>query len=188
MTLLSFAGFLAQTPSTGSGGGSMLTIGAALLFFAAITLFVIEMLVPSGGILGLGAVICAIGGIVCLFWIDTTYGLVGMAATLLAAPFFVGFAMYLLPYTPLFRRMMLEDDEPTGDEEPQRRFPEPKADPLVGAEGEALTLLKPIGTCRINGRRESCISVTTTIEKGTRVRVVGTDGMTLQVQPIESAE
>ena len=79
---------LAQTPSATPGGGSDGTYlaWAIALLAIALALFLVEMFVPSGGLLALLSTGSLIGGLVLMFWEDTTFGLVALIVVLLALP------------------------------------------------------------------------------------------------------
>lgn len=159
---------------------------AIIAFGMAIALLILETFVPSGGVLGVLAGMSAVGGIVMFFRFDTTWGMVSMAVTLLATPFLIGGLLWIWPHTPIGRALTLGDsdddpDEPTtganagGDD----------ASIAVGLEGVALTELRPVGACRLDGKRTDCIAQTGMIEPGTKVKVVFVDGLTVRVKGIE---
>lgn len=154
---------------------------AIIAFGMALALVVLEAFVPSGGVLGILAGVCAIGGIVLFFRFDTTWGMASMAITLLATPFIIGAMLWVWPNTPIGRALTLEEEQEA------LNAPGPPDDSpdaiLVGTEGEALTELRPVGACRLAGKRIDCIAQTGVIEPGTKVRVIYTDGMTTKVKP-----
>jgi membrane-bound serine protease (ClpP class) len=55
---------------------------------------------------------------------------------------------------------------------------------LIGAEGVATTAIRPRGTARVASELWTVDSVAGPIAKGTRVRVVGTEGLRLKVEPV----
>ena len=59
----------------------------------------------------------------------------------------------------------------------------PAASDLVGQTGEALTDLRPAGKVTIEGQRHEATSEREFISRGSRVRVIGTDGPALVVRP-----
>ncbi|HEX7010295.1 MAG TPA: NfeD family protein, partial [Phycisphaeraceae bacterium] len=116
---------------------------------------------------------------------------------LLALPFGIMFAMKIWPHTPLGRALILrspgqaEEEGSEDQEEDQEQPPTPGTTPQqgpkprVGAEGQAITSLRPVGTCLIDGRREECLAVGGAIDPGARVQVVAVDGMHIRVKAVE---
>ncbi|MBX2852227.1 MAG: hypothetical protein KTR15_10825 [Phycisphaeraceae bacterium] len=178
---------LAQsTPATqgaqASGDDTQWMVWAIIAFGVAITLLVLEAFLPSGGVLGVLAGICALGGIVMFFRFDTTWGMVSMAVALLATPFIIAAMLWVWPNTPIGRALTLEDKQQRVNTDERGR--DGDAEISVGVEGEALTDLRPVGACRLNGERIDCTSHAGVIEKGTKVRVVGVEGVSIKVKAV----
>lgn len=192
--LLNITVLLAQTAggsasgSPAAQGTSQLLIWAIVLFGMAIAFFIAEVFVPSGGLLGACAALCLIGGVVMLFGVDTTVGLIGLIISLIAIPFALMLALKIWPSTPIGKALTLgsnEDKESAYDGQVTPPSEQSKhALPVqVGTLGETLTELRPVGTCLLNNQRLECLSEAGVIEKGTRVRVVAADGMQIKVRP-----
>lgn len=168
-------------------GESALVLGLVLLA-AALVLLVIDLFVPSAGILSLTAALVAVAGVVCLFTHDTTWGLIGMVTVIVMGPALFLLGLKVMPHTPIGRQLILrspgvgdEDD----DEDGPIGLPSPNAlAALVGQEGEVLTELRPIGTVRIGESRYDALSETTWLPAGTRVRVVHAEAMQIRVRPV----
>lgn len=170
-------------PMSGYVGWAVALLGLALI------LFFIEIFVPSGGVIGVAAAAALIAGIVILFGIDTRLGLLATFVALVTSPLFFALAIKLWPNTPIARmltlhteqRRELEDadveDDPNALADPLRR--------LLGATGQALTDLRPVGTCLINGERTECLAERGVIRAGSEVRVVAVDGMHVKVRQAE---
>jgi membrane-bound ClpP family serine protease len=155
---------------------------AAAFISIALILYAIEIFVPSGGVIGLVATISLISGIVALFWVNTTLGIIGTIVVIVAAPFVMALAIKIFPSTPVGRLLTLNDAQKAGvvrydaarDENP---------DQLVGATGTAVTELRPVGTCKINGQRLECLAEGGLILPGSSVKVISVDGMQIKVRP-----
>lgn len=152
-------------------------VWALALLGVAVLLFFVEIMVPSGGVIGFISAMSLIGGIVMLFKFNTQVGLIGAILSLLAVPFLFAFALKLWPSTPIARMLLLknpprDDDANQGDSPPGN---------LVGARGKAVTDLRPIGKCLIDGRRIECVAQTGLIRSGSGVHVVSHEGMTIKV-------
>ena len=153
-------------------------IGAVILIAIALIFFFLEVFVPSGGLLALLAAVALIVGVVMLFYVNTTLGLIGLVLSLVAIPFLVAFGMKIMPNTPIGRLLTLKNPPPADD--PAEAAASRKD--LVGATGKALTDLRPIGTCLINGERTECMAERGVIEAGQPVRIVLADGMQIKVR------
>ncbi|MGB0767614.1 MAG: NfeD family protein [Phycisphaeraceae bacterium] len=165
-----------------SGDDTQWMVFAIIAFGVAITLMVLEAFLPSGGVLGLLAGFCALAGVVMFFMFDDMWGMVSMAVSLLAAPFAVAAMLWVWPNTPIGRALTLDDEQPVAN---QNGLPnEPEGGIAVGLEGEALTDLRPVGACRLDGRRIDCLSQSGVIERGTPVRVIGVEGSRIRVRAV----
>lgn len=182
---------LAQAPGmqpASSGSGEHI-IWAIVFFGMAVALFIAELFVPSGGIIGIAAAACMIACIVFLFWFDTYVGLAGAIVSVIALPFAFAGALWVWPSTPIGRALTLG-----GDEEPEESDLDGQEIPYVtktheseiavGTMGETVTELRPVGTCLLDGKRQECLSASGVIESGIRVKVVSADGMQIKVKPV----
>jgi membrane-bound ClpP family serine protease len=147
---------------------------AILCLALAALIFLMELLLPSGGLLGFIATSALVAGVVLLFKIDTTAGIIGAVVALIGLPVFAILAIRLWPHTPVFRWLVLKS--------PQRADGNTEEASLVEAVGTALTELRPVGTCLIAGKRYDCISEEGVIVSGTRVRVVSADPFQIKVR------
>jgi membrane-bound serine protease (ClpP class) len=147
-----------------------------LLILLAIALFVLEAKFAGHGILGIGGVISLVLGAVMLVRSPLTAGGVGLGVALGVA---VPFALFFILLARLVMRSRLWRPA-TGSES------------LVGEEGE---VTEPVesrkGMIFIHGElwravRRADDGRKDSIPKGTRVRVVRVEGLTLHVEPIEA--
>ncbi|MCC7204024.1 MAG: hypothetical protein IT441_03010 [Phycisphaeraceae bacterium] len=153
---------------------------AVLCLAIAFILFFIEIFIPSGGLLGILSFSALVGGIALLFKVDTTVGLIGAIAALLAIPFLFAMAIKIWPNTPLFKYILLKTPS-TPPPPAAGDAPDPVS---VGDRGRTLTALRPVGTCLINHQRLECLADGRIIEAGMDIEVVGVDGMQIKVQPV----
>lgn len=186
---------LAQASGSGSapatGQTSLLVWGIVLLAAAAALLFV-ELAIPSAGVISLAAAGCAVAGLVCLTFENTTLGLSATLAVLIACPFIVGFMIKVWPNTPIGKRLILKDgdeDQGNDDSDPTRSTRRQTKShlpgvPTIGQQGVAKTPLRPVGTCVIDGRRIECLAVAGIIDAGSTVQVVDVDGMEVRVREV----
>lgn len=171
-----------QNTSSAQGDETQWMVWAIIAFGVAVTLLVLEAFLPSGGVLGVLAGICALAGIVMFFRFDTTWGMASMAVALLATPFIVAGMLWVWPNTPIGRALTLDEEQTPVNEDV--RSNDREGEIVVGMEGEALTELRPVGACRLNGKRIDCISQAGVIEKGTPVRVIGVEGVSIKVKAV----
>ena len=163
----------------------LLLWGVALIAAAAL-LLVIEVFVPSGGIIAIVSAVVAIAGVVSLFRYDTTWGLIGMLTVMLLGPIVLAFGLKVWPNTPIGRAMMFGEGGREAEERRERAQEDATAalNQLTGQTGEALTDLHPSGTIRINGVKHDAISDGGWIDRGTTVRVIGRSLNELRVRQV----
>lgn len=166
--------------------GILLTLGAILLV-------VLELGVPSGGLIGLVAGVAAIGSIVAFFMYDTMIGFAALLGYIILVPIagIFGFKVWL--NSPLARRMILGSSTegfPAEDEEggPEAHAPGSTRErealrSLIGVEGTTATALRPIGTVVIEGRRIDAFAETGVIEAGIPVIVTEVYDNQIKVRP-----
>ncbi|MEO0964105.1 MAG: NfeD family protein [Planctomycetota bacterium] len=182
LTLIVQAAQQTAPPAAAASGSQTMLIWAVILLGAAAALFVVEVFVPSGGLLGVISALCLIGGIICMFGVDTTLGLITSIIAILAVPPAIFTAMKIFPNTPVGQWLTLRQTLP----DPAVTNPENhSADVRVGDEGTALTDLRPVGACRINGHRVECVAVGPAIEPGQKVSVVVAEGFETRVRAID---
>ncbi len=147
---------------------TLLLVGAALLL--------LETVLPGmiAGLVGLG---CLIAGVVLAY---TDFGL--RTGNLVLVVVLVGVVigtlcwMRYLPDSPMARLFISRGTIGTvGAEQPE----------LVHRDGVALTQLRPSGTALIDGRRVDVVSEGQLIEKGSRIKVVATEGLRVVVRVLD---
>jgi len=153
---------------------AMISLGLAVI------LFLLELFIPSGGLLGVGAFMAAVVGVVLLFIENATYGLIGTLLCVIAMPLGVIWALRVWPHTPIGRMLILKSAEAPSDLAASAGTDTLTS--LVDQTGDALTDLRPVGACRINGKRVECLAQGGVIRAGAKVRVVSADGMAVKVR------
>ncbi len=160
----------------------------AILFLAiALVLFLLEFVVPSAGALAICAFVSLAVGVFFLYKVDTAVGLIGAIVSLAALPFLFAFGLKIFPNTPIYRKLLLKDEQPAGlgAHGIAGSAGKTAVQHLVGKTGKAVTDLRPIGTCVINGERLDCLAMTGAIKTGATIRVVAADGMGIRVKEEE---
>ncbi len=162
----------------------MLFWGLGLLAIGLL-LIIVEVFVPSGGLIALTATGSSIAGVYCLFRHSTTWGLAGILIMLVLGPAVMAFALKVWPSTPIGRRIMGERPQEVVEAErlaELRQREEWQA--MVGAEGIVITDLRPVGLAEIDGRRYEVLAQNSFIPAGTRVRVSVVEGTQIKVRAI----
>jgi membrane-bound ClpP family serine protease len=159
------------------------------LFALAILIMVIEVFVPSGGLLAIVSAVSAIGGCVAFFRHSTEAGLLSALFLLVAVPIAIWVTIKYYPHTPIGRRMFL--GSPPGEDSPEaqkhvaeRLEAEQQAQQIIGAQGTAVTDLHPVGVVKIEGQRLQALAETGIIEANTPVEVIAVVGTEVRVRPI----
>ncbi|CAN5746492.1 hypothetical protein BH11PLA1_BH11PLA1_07360 [soil metagenome] len=152
------------------------------LLAAAVLLQLVDIFVPTAGVLTVTAVVIALAGVVCLWAHSATFGLIGTMLMAVGGPviFFVG--LNLMPQTPLGRTLVLGVDEEAGATETETAASITRLQQLVGSEGKVVSDLRPIGIISVGGERYEAFAESAMIRAGSAVRVVGVvDGTSLRV-------
>jgi len=158
----------------------------AALLLAGLAVMVLEVFVPSGGILGFASVAALLAGIVTAFVaLGPLAGLGAVAVVLVAVPALLGLALKVFPETPLGRRVMppppdAADLVPNAD---RRR----RARALVGRTGRVVGDLVPWGRVEIDGEAIDAVSEGGPIDAGAAVEVVAAQGAAVVVRTAVAA-
>lgn len=162
----------------------LLIWGLALMLVAGVML-VVEVFVPTAGILGVVAAITALIGVVFLWRYNEYYGAGGLLATAIIGPTVAYYGLKLYRHTPLGRKMIgVPDDEVVEAQRQAEEAEKQAATAILGKEGVALTDLRPVGMIQVGDRRLDALAEVMFIERGSRVRVIGTSTGQVKVRQI----
>ncbi len=158
---------------------------------AALVLFFIELLVPTGGLLALLCGTAAIGSIVAFFMHDTVIGVTALAVYAVGTPILLIFVFKLWLHSPLSKRMVLggtamlpeRGEESYRESEKARSQRLSQMEELIGAEGMTLSALRPVGFVKINGQRIDAMAETGVIEANMPVVVTDVYDNQIKVRP-----
>ena len=141
----------------------MTPVTFALVFaLAGVLLLVAEVLLPSGGVLGIAGGVALAACVVACFRIDSRLGFAVSLAMVVAAPFAGTVWVKVWPKTFVGRRMILS---PVSGEASAAAVE-------VGKQGVAVSELRPMGVCDFGAGRLEARADRGTIAAGTRVEVV----------------
>lgn len=162
---------------------------AILLLLLGLALLMIEVFIPSGGLI----MITALASLGASLWFAYTAWFESspstwwtyVVGTTVSIPLSLVGAFFLLQKTPLGRRILLEG--PASDE--VRPFSEEEAHltQLIGHTGTTLSLLAPGGLAKVDGERLHCESEGMVIDSGQAIVVVGVTGNRVIVRPVVDA-
>lgn len=155
---------------------------AIILMIAGCGLVVLEVFIPSGGILSFCAAIAIVASIVMAFRRDLTAGVGFIVLTLLAVPVTLGLAFKYWPHTPMGKAFLgeLKTSDDLKPEDPRRE--------LVGKVGVAKSKMLPSGSVQIEGKYIDAISQGMAIELGQAVVVVEVRANRVVVRPADEEE
>ncbi len=145
------------------------------LFAAGVVFLALELIVP-GVAMGIVGACCFIAG--CFFCFGRYGPWVGAVAVLGAVGLGMAtiyFEFYVLPRTRAGRKLFL------GSSVGGTSQPPPAQETIVGKTGEAITTLAPSGYVVVDGKKYEAFSQDGWVSKGTPLKVVAVDHLTLRV-------
>jgi membrane-bound serine protease (ClpP class) len=156
---------------------------AILLVVLGLGLAVLEVVFPSGGILGFLSFAAILGSIVVAFQQSAAAGAVMLGVALVGIPIVVVLGFKYWPYTRMGKRILLgvPKEEDIVPDTPRRRA----LKEVIGRIGTAKSKMLPAGAVSIDGRTIDAVSEGMAIEVGQRVRVVDVKGNRVLVRPID---
>jgi membrane-bound ClpP family serine protease len=156
------------------------------LLLLGLGVMVLEVFVPSGGILGFVSIAALVAAVATAFLEQgVTAGMASLAVVVFAVPSVLALAFRWFPETPLGRRVLPpapEGADVLPDRERRRHVRE-----LVGHAGRTVTELLPWGRVEIDGESIEAMSEGGPIEAGVAVEAVGVQNTSLIVRPVAVA-
>lgn len=155
---------------------------AVVLMVVGCGILVLEIFIPSGGLLSFLAFVALVGSMVVAFNQSLTTGLSFMAVAVLAVPLAIAIAFKLWPKTPMGKAILgeLPSEEETRPDDPRRS--------LVGRVGVAQSLMLPSGAVLIDGKLFDAVSQGMAIDPGQPVVVVEVKANRVMVRPASATE
>ena len=150
----------------------------ALAFF----LVLLELVVPSGGILGVCAGAAMLAAVVIGFLHSFTLGAAMLMIAGFGVPLVIWLGLKLWPNTPIGRRMLNIDPEVDAA---RRKLEEESRNRWLGKVGVAKINLLPNGIIEIDGQSLDAISLGGAIDRGTHVEVVNVIAGKIHVRPTQ---
>jgi len=143
---------------------------------------VLEVFIPSGGLLSFFSAITIVASIVMAFRRDATTGMSFVVLTLIAVPATLGLAFKYWPSTPMGRAFLgeLKTTAELTPVDPRRE--------LVGKVGIAKSKMLPSGSVQIDGKYVDAISQGMAIDIGQAVVVAEVRANRVVVRPADADE
>ncbi len=154
---------------------------AVLLLVACAALLVLEIFIPSLGLISLFAMACLAGGI-WIFFQYTALGWIGVVIAIVLIPAVWIIVYKLLPKTKIGRILELKKVEQANGGIPDLD----QLESLLGKTGVVAKPLRPVGICDFGGNKVVCVSETGFIEKETTVKVIHVEGNKITVRKTEA--
>lgn len=152
-----------------------------LLFLAVVFIF-LEVLIPSGGVLGFLAAVSVIASVAVAFSDGMATGGVMLTVAMIVIPISIAMVVKYWPETPMGRLIMLQP--PAGDDAVLPDTPEYReVKLLVGRSGVARTKMLPCGSISIDSRLYDAVSDGIAIEPGQPIYVVAIRNNRILVRP-----
>ena len=157
-------------------------VWVAALFLVGIGVIVLEVFVPSGGVLGFVSVAAIIAAIATAFLeLGVGAGTAMIALSVVVVPVILGLAFRWFPETPLGRRVLPAPPEAADvvPDAPRRR----RARDVVGQRGRTTSDLLPWGTVEVGSESLDGVSEGGPIDAGSEIIVVAAQGAAVVVRP-----
>ena len=165
---------------------------AFILLGAAIGLLVLEVFVPSGGMLAIVAGVCLVGSMLGFFMHSTGAGFLALGVLIVFGPVATWLAFRLWMGSSLADRMILGAASDPLDRTSQEAYDESRREQvarsthlqaLIGSEGVSVTVLRPVGVVRIDRERYDALAETGLIAADRRIIVTEAYDNQLNVRP-----
>lgn len=159
-------------------------VWVAALVAVGLVMLVLEVFVPSGGVLGFLSVVAIVAGVTEAFLQGgVSFGIGTLAVTVTAVPAILAIAFQVFPSTPLGRRVI--PPPPGPDDVVPDAARRAMLRTLVGRTGRATVDLLPWGGVSIDGVVHDAVSDGGPIAAGHRVDVVAVQAAALVVRAAE---
>jgi membrane-bound serine protease (ClpP class) len=156
---------------------------AILLLLLGLGLVILEVFIPSSGVLGFLAFCSLVGAAIMGFTAGPGTGLAVLGTIILGLPVIIVAALHYWPHTPIGRRILLNTpgSEEVLPDNPRRK----QLKKLIGRVGRAKTKMLPSGVITVDGRTVDAVSDGMAIEPGQKVRVIEVRGNRVLVRCVD---
>ena len=158
-----------------------------VLLVVGLCVMVLEVFVPSGGILGFLSITAIVAAIATAFLEQgPTAGMTVLAVAVVAVPVVLSLAFRWFPETPLGRRVL--PPPPNAAEMLPDASGRQHTREMVGRSGRTVIALLPWGSVEFEGEQLDAVSESGPIEAGVAVEAVGAQGRALIVRRSEAGQ
>ncbi len=148
---------------------------------AGIVAIILEVFVPSAGIIGIAGVGSIIASVVIAYQrLGSLVGSIYLAVVLVLVPVFIVLYFRFFPRSPVGRWLISQDRQ--GPDKGYSSFTPEKYVDLIGKEGTSMTILRPAGMVRIDGQKYSAVTGGEFIDKDKSIKVVKVEGSRVVVR------
>jgi len=178
---------------TGTNISSSPIIWAFIFIGIGLVLFFIEIFVPSGGLLALMGAIAVIGSLIAFFVHDLNTGLIAFGTYVVFGPVLAWIAFRIWAASPLAKRMILggiveEDvDEAMQASRAKQEARLAELETFIGKQGVTITVLRPVGVVRIDGKRVDALAESGSIEADKRIEVITVYDNQVKVREVQES-
>ncbi len=153
-----------------------------ILLIAGVCIIILEIFLPSGGVLGVIAGIAIISSIALAFMESTTTGTIFLALSMILVPVLIVIGFKVFPNTPIGRRVILAPAKETSEDRGAAGVVDDDYTRLIGKIGKTITPLRPSGIAEIEDERLSVVSEGTMVDQGIDVVVISIQGNSIVVE------
>lgn len=156
---------------------------AILLLVIGLALAVLELFIPSSGLLAFLSACAIVGSIVLGFRYSPVVGILMLIVALVGVPVVVSVGLHYWPRTAMGRKILLTApaSEEVLPDDPRKKT----LKSLVGQVGRAKSKMLPGGVITFDGRTIDAISEGMAIEPGQAVRIIEVRANRVVVRPVE---
>jgi membrane-bound serine protease (ClpP class) len=152
-----------------------------LLFVIGFIALFLELFVPAAGIIGAAGIICMIVATVLAYnSIGKLVGSLFLTGVLVGTPSMIMLGLKVFPRSFIGKRLILHQS--MDQEEGFNSAEGEKYKDLLGKEGITVTMLRPSGMVRIDGKKYSVVTSGELIEKEEMVSVIRVEGNRIVVR------
>ncbi len=154
-----------------------------IFLFSGLLFAVLELFLPSGGILAFFSFAAFCASVVFAFHQGMEFGLGFLGLLLIGLPVLVWQLFVIWPHTPIGRRMLLEpENDPALAPDPEKD----SLQQLVGQTGIAQSRMMPSGIVLLNGIKYDAVSEGEPIDPGAKVVVVQANKLNIVVRTLSA--
>ncbi len=154
---------------------------AITLLLVALFLVVLEIFIPSGGLISLMAAVCGIAAIYLAFKENASMGYAFLTIAIIATPVSIVVGLHYFPRTPMGKKLILTPTKDTAQSHGRDGVSDDDYSMLLGKAGIARTNLMPSGIVEIENIRYSAVCHSGLIDINTEIEVVAVDGNSIVV-------